>query len=160
MSDQLDEQLSQLMKEATEARHAIPQGDIDDGPHELHAQLLKARQATDKIEDILVRIQGALKSARLTERAAQQDVEDAEAAYVSKPKVSLSGDYATGKEKNAELLLATTDQRIVLRKAERQSTLLRDVLDYVRTLHSGANSARRDIDLRVRLIILQSQLEK
>lgn len=161
LNAELDTILQATISEVTDLRHRVAPGDVDDDPHALHLQLLEARRATDRTEELTAFIARVHSGAQRNLQLKKQEVEDAEAAAMTSQGPNPWGDdYATAKEKNARLLVQTTEQRMALRKAERRLLLLQEVLDFCRQCHRGLNDSRRDLDLRIRLLTLQTSLEK
>lgn len=160
ISADLDEVFKDLIQEVTNLRHKVSgEGDIDDDPRDIHAQLLDARKSTDRVEELVGFVQRVYTTGQRQLAARKAELEDAEIA-ASQGQTSLGDDYSTAKEKNTALMSRTIDQRIAVRKAERRLLVLQEVLDYVRHCYRGLNESRRDLGDRIRLITLQSQLEK
>lgn len=151
--------LIEAITQARATRDDVRAARADDDMDALHAQLVVNRGMIERLE-YLTSTLGFMKSrteVAVAQRKAEYD--DAYMRSATKKAVGFS-DYATAKEKDAHFSLGTVDETIRLRKAE---NVHRDVLaawDYCRTLLRGAEGVQRDMELRVRLISLRSQLER
>lgn len=144
------------IKEAAELRaSAVHDGVPTEGPGELHDQLLVHRRALDRLEDHVAKLSRLKARADRAVREKQDVLEDAEAHADQ-----LREEFSTAKERNAHLAVQTMDQRIALRKVTRQRDEIVEALEYCRTLYRGLDGSRRDLDARIRLITLQTSLEK
>lgn len=148
--------LIEAVKTATDLRDEAKVGGFpSEGPADLHETLLKHRKALDALEEIVART-GRLKArADMVVREKQNVLEDAEVHAET-----LKSEYSTALEKNSHIKAQTVDQRIAWRKAVRQRDQVADAHEYVKTLYRGLDGSRRDLDTRIRLITLQTSLEK
>lgn len=152
--------LMEAIHQARDARDAV-QSEHESGDHieGIHAQLLINRANIERLEYLTSSL-GLIK-ARTEQAVAQRKAEydDAYMHAATKKSVGFS-DYASAKEKDAHFSLGTVEQTIRLRKVE---SAHRDVVaawDYCRSLLRGAEAVQRDVELRIRLISLRSNLER
>lgn len=152
-------QIIETLGEVSEIRKSIHAGSLDDDPSDLHEQLLFNRASIERLEVIVGNL--LLLKARteniLASRQAAYD--DAYMKAATKPSMAL-GDFSTAKEKDATFNLSATEEMFALRKA---SAFHRDVYsawDFSRINLRGAEATQKDIEVRIRLITLNSALER
>lgn len=137
------------------AREVLKDGADLRSPADLHDRLLLCRHVTDQLEEEMAGL--IMFMAKVNQAVADRkgEIEDAEiAAKVPKE------EFASARDKGVMLNAATISARIKLRKAERMQREMASTLEYVRTLHRGADSTRRDVETRLRAVTLTSHLER
>lgn len=154
----LEERASELVKEATEIRRSLPVGSPDDDPRTLHEQMLKARAAMDRVGAVLGDMVMLRARARVDKQKAEADFEDAWNEAATKGSAFKQSEPAA-QERYAHYTLEALDQKAVLRTAERTKELLEAAYEVVRVAYWGCEAARRDLDLRVRLLVTDRRLE-
>jgi hypothetical protein len=155
--EDMDETLKQWRNEAVELRESIPAPSVSDNIHSLHEQIVAARRAQDRLESIVGDL-GLLRS-RLRKLVAelQAEFDDKFAQNVINDRV---GEYSSAKAQDARYSAGALVELRNLRKAKKMLLDVEDVYDYVNLRFRGTDSARRDIDSRIRIINLESQLER
>lgn len=151
--------LISALEEASQARNLVKGGEATDGPSDLHDQLLHNRRQIERLEHLTG--QFLLLKARSAQQVASRKgaYDDAYMAAATKKAVGFT-DYTSAKEKDAHYNLATLAETLELRKA---NALYRDVesaWDFCRILLRGAEGVQRDLELRLRIISLNSSLER
>lgn len=152
------EVMEKAMRECTDLRNSLGDDSIDEGPAQLHEKLLKARKALDRTEYHVAHLGKLHARVSIVVDQRRGFVEDGEAEAMEK--LGKADDFSTAREKNARLTLATLDLHRSLRRAERLKAECLLALDYCRTLHRGLDSTRRDLDTRIRLLTMQTSLER
>lgn len=158
-SKDVPEVLKQTVLDAAECRAAIQTGVSEDDPVEFHTYLVKNRSLIERLEYLTSSL--VLLKSR-TDQAVQHrkgEYDDAYMKAASKPKVGFD-DYTSAKEKDAQFNAAATEELYALRKAEAMHRDVYAAWDYCRILLRGAEGAQRDLETRIRLITLTSQLER
>lgn len=151
--------LVDLVQQARAARDDVRAAKADDGMEELHQQLVVNRAMIERLEYLTSSL-GLMKSrSEQWVSSAKAEYEDAYMRAATKPTVGFS-DYATAKEKDAHFALGTIEQTMALRKAENNHRDVVAAWDYCRILLRGAEGVQRDMEMRIRLISLRSQLER
>lgn len=149
--------LNHAVTSMRDLREEVGIGDQDD-PVSLHDQLKKNRKAMDRAETFVAELGRLHSKAAIAEEDYKGYLEDAEATALQK--AGPAEEYSSGKERNARLAVMVMDERIALRKAARQRAEIQEALDYARTLFRGMDASRRDVETRLRMITLETGLEK
>lgn len=158
MSD-LPQQLAEKVAEALKLREAAYPSD-GYSTKELHDHLVRVRASLDRVEGLqtdLVVLKGKVANKHAILKA---NYEDAWGASATSRRQSFSSDYSSAKERDAHHDLAAMKDKVALRQFE---VVVRDVdtaLEVVRTCHRGLDATRRDIDTRIRLLSVETQLER
>ena len=152
-------ELTKIAAEAVDVRDRMETGTIDDDVVRLHEMLVHNRAGLDRLQAIAAAL--VLRKARASAhlRACQADLDDAYMKAATKKTVGFS-DYATAKEKDAHFSLGTVAETMEQRKAENAFRDVEAVAEFVRTILRAAEGAHRDLELRVRMINLSSQLDR
>jgi hypothetical protein len=138
---------------------AVPR--LDDGPTALHEQLLAARRALDRVEELVVVASRAVTVAHGQWMVRQDALQEAEDRIMSNQNVGRQlGDFSTGRERMALVASKTGVQRVEARRAERTYEVLKSALEQLRIIHRGVNSVRYDCDTRLRLMTFERSLER
>jgi hypothetical protein len=159
MAGGVSQTLIESMQIARAARDDVRAAKADDGMDEMHQQLVVNRAMIERLEYVTSSL-GFMKTR--TEQAVAQrraEYDDAYMAAATKKSVGFA-DYASAKEKDAHFALGTVQETLNLRKAEATHRDVTAAWDYCRTLLRGAEGVQRDMELRIRLINLRSQLER
>lgn len=154
----IEEQLAAWITEAHELRYEIGPGHQGETLLEIHAKLIVARGNLDRLEEILVniiRLNGKLKQAVADAKGKLDDAWDKAA---NGKNIGFSFDGPAPRERYAEYNLRTVHETVEARQAEKVQRQVDTALDVVRTWHRGLDSARRDLETRIRLISLESSL--
>lgn len=163
--DEVINRLNHLLDESVRLRHLVPSipGE-NSGVQEFLAALIAARQASDRIEEIFIRITRL--RARLTRLEAEKRDEH-ESAWASsvvetRGRISFrnSNELVAPREKYAEADLASLEQKRALRSAERLTSYAKEAYEVVRTLLRGLEGMRMDITSIVKAKSLDSALER
>lgn len=155
----LPEKVSQMLTEAATLRESVQGGEITDSPTEMHGRLLSIRAVLDRVEFMVTTLARLrVKVVQIVEDR-QNAYDDAYATIVNKPGQHVA-EFSTGREREAKYSLGTIEERLALRKAQRLDREVAGALEYVRTLHRGIDGTRRDLDTRIRLITLETALER
>lgn len=153
----MDPTLKTWRTEAAELRASVEVSDVTASLDTLHAQLVASRRAQDRLEAILA--DAGLVRARL-----RKLVSELEGVYEDKWRDAMNatriGEYASAKEKDATYATQALQELVNVRRAKRMLADAEEVYDYVQVKHRGMDSARRDIDSRIRMISLAAQLER
>lgn len=153
-----DDKLVRLLDEAYELRHGVTAGDINDSLPLMHAHLVRAGQARDRLDTILatfIRVAGQTRGQMIE---AKDAYEDAWQKVATAKSVGFQ-DYSTAKAKDADVDAKVMGEKFALRRAEKQDREMQSAMDYVKHLHRGVDSVRRDLELRVRIITTESRLQ-
>lgn len=149
-------QLIEVVTTADQLRRSVQQGapQVTDGPVELHIALVQHRKALDSLEAVVART-GRWKAH--ADRLVAERLEALDDAELNATR--LKDDYSSALEKNMHIRTQSLEQRVAHRKAVRFRDEVAEVHQYVTTLYRGLDGSRRDLDTRLRLISLQTQLE-
>lgn len=159
MTDDLPEKLIAYVTEAYELRDAIRAGEPGETLEGLHSALVIARQSIDRLERIVVDLVRIRNRAQNHLALSKEAFEDAVDIAIGKPTPGRLDEYATGREKQAEWHLAAMAELFALRRAERLSRDVDTAVEVAKTIHRGADNARRDLDTRIRLVGLEGRYE-
>jgi len=158
MAERWEEQVAAWVTEAHELRFEIAPGDQTQTLTEIHSLLLAARGNLDRIEEILVslvRMNGKAKQAVADHQNALGDAWDQQAGGRN---VSFSFSDPAPRERYAQYNQRTIHETVEARQAERVHRQMETSLEAVRIMYRGLDSARRDLETRIRLISLESAL--
>lgn len=154
--EDLQSKLTKMVLQATDLRDSVKRDwAVTDGPTDLHENLIDHRKALDSLEVLVAQLVRARSQSDIEVRRAEDALEDAEASAGR-----LLEDFATAKEKNAHLATQTVEERVILRKARRRRDEVASAHDYTKALYWGLNGSRQDLSDRIRLITMQSSLER
>lgn len=160
LSTEIPEALQHAVTVLTDIRAGVTLGADDPqfGPGDLHVQLLMNRRCMDRAETFVAQLGRLYARASVAEEDLKGVLEDAEATAIQE--AGPPEDFSTAKERNARLLVRTFDERIALRKVSRQKAEIGEALEYARTLFRGMDATRRDTETRLRLMTLETGLER
>lgn len=147
------------LKDASHARDMVIGGETDDGPAELHEQLLHNRRQIERLEHLTSQFVLLKSRAAQQVAAAQGAYDDAYMAAATKKSIGF-GDYTSAKEKDAHFNLATVEETITLRRTLALHRDVESAWDFCRILLRGAEGVQRDLELRLRMISLTNSLER
>lgn len=155
------------VEEAVELRYGAaddPLGPLtfpkyEEGPGAFSAAIIRARQRSDRIEEILLRAK------RIKSRLAAKLRDTADEAQDKLDKALVDGqktraDFSTGAERRAEANLKSFDELRAERLARRELAVAEEVVDALTTLHWGLNGWRSDARDILRSFQLESNLER
>jgi len=143
--------------EADELRAAPGEVDIDEHVSGLHERLIRSRRAQDRMETLLAEL-GLIKSrVKMAVVEAQNSYDDQWRNVMERTRI---GEYTSAKERDSTYAAGSIEQLIKLRKAQRMLAEVEEVFDYVQLRFRGLDTARREIELRIRIISLESSLER
>lgn len=157
LSAELAEGLEHAVRTMADLRAEVGIGD-DDAPTSLHDQLVKNRKAMDRAETFVAHLGRLHSRAQVAEADLKGELEDAEAKALQE--AGPAEEFSTARERNARLAVRTLDQRIALRKVARQRAEINEALEFARTLYRGMEASRRDVETRLRMITLQTGLDR
>lgn len=151
--------LVRVLHEASDIRSLVKPGNAEDGPSEIHNQLLYNRAQIERLEFLTSRLV-VLKSrtAQMVAKA-RNAYDDAYMKAATSPKIGFA-DYSSAKEKDAHFNANTIAETMELRKAEATHRDIDATWDMCRMLLRGAEGVQRDLELRMRLITLAGQLDR
>lgn len=158
LSGEIPEALEHAVRSMSDLRNGVGIGTSTAGPADIHIQLLQNRACLDRAETFVAQLGRLHARACIAEEDLKGALEDAEANAIQE--AGPAEEFSTAKERNARLLVRTFDERIVLRKLSRQRAEIWEALDYARTLFRGMDAVRRDTETRLRLITLETGLER
>ena len=141
--------------EAAQLRSTLHPGEVTDSPQEIHGQVLTAQSVVDRIEEF-VGLLTMMKADTAEFVIAAQDELDAAMADVVNNPANRRNEYETAVEKNVKIKAATLNEQVKLRQAEKKDRDVGKVLEYMKTLHWGARGVLRTLELRVKLISMDS----
>lgn len=141
-------------------RASLPVGEDTDGPAHIHQHLLRCRQALDRVEQILVALLHARAAARIKALTARAAKDDAWNTAATKPQVGFKGAGDAAQERYAAYSLTSLKEEIAWREAEKTLIQVEAAYDAVSTIHRGINTVRWTLDNRIRLITLETGLER
>lgn len=125
---------------------------------DLHERLLLSRAAMTRVADLtgeLTLLSGKVKRLLIE---AKGDLEDAEAALVTRTGRRQIEDFSSAKERNARMAAGTLETLRKIRKAEMAQSEVDSALFYARDRHRELDRAVRDIDTRLRIITIESHI--
>lgn len=146
-------------EDATRARELVKPGSVEDGPDDLHEQLLGNRVQIERMEYLVASLTLLKSRSQQSVAASRAAYDDAYAKSATKPSVGFT-DYTTAKEKDAHHNLSAMAELVNLRTAEKTHRDVDSAWDYCRILLRGAEGVQRDLETRIRLITLRSSLER
>ena len=152
----LESKLAALATEAKELRESVVEPKQTDSVSTMHASLLAARRALDRLEAIVADVGRLRARARARVAEAKDEFDEATIQAMQKSKI---GEYSSAEERRMTYKAASFDQFRALRQAEKQEALISEVYDYCYMRYRGLDGARKDLDTRIRLITLQTSLE-
>jgi hypothetical protein len=126
-------------------------------PAELHEALVRARTATDQLELALIHGMNLLRAAEIELDTKRAMVEDAEINALSGVKGT---QFSSAKEKSVEFNLRTLEERRAEREALNNYKQAKHVVDVLRLLHKGVDSARYDLKARLDAVTLTRSIER
>ena len=149
------QRLAEFVGEAQEIRASVPSPREEIDPGEYLHLAARHRQAVDRLEAIygsvmLIRWQSIQRRA-----VAEAALEDAEVDL----QVSFD-DFTSARERDLKIKTLTITRRRALRMAQRDVTDAMEAERFLRLVHSGAESARRDLDSRLRALGIITQFER
>lgn len=153
---ELNPKLAALAIEANTLRELPGVSSESEGISDLHGRLVRTRQAQDRLEAIVADIGRVRSRVRLMVSDAKDAYDDAKITAMQRNRI---GEYTSAEERSLTLKAASFDEYRILKQAERKEAEVTEVFDYCQLKYKGLDSARRDIDTRIRLISLQSSLE-
>lgn len=156
----LGEKLTGFCQEADSHREAARSGDLGDGLRVLHERLLRARAGVDRVEEIVASLGRVRRDTSLTVEGCQDALEDAYARLVTAPSSHGGDQWTTGHERDAQRRLQTVSERLDLRRAQRVDGDVVAAYEYAKVKHRGLLDSCRTIEVRIRLIALEGQLER
>lgn len=160
MNEQLDTEMSGLLEsmctEAEELRHSVSEPSTEETLTDLHDRLVRTRQAQDRIEGILAKLIRLRGKSRRTVRTAKGDLDEKLNTVIRGSRVV---EYSTAREREAVYDLGCFQQKRGLLITERMLAEVEMAHEFVSLLHRGIDGSRRDIDLRIRVVSLESRLE-
>lgn len=145
--------------EARGLRGSLALPDPTDGPNALRRQIVQARSVLDRVEEIVSRL--IQLRARVHDQllVAQFALEDAEAEALKERKLAFA-EYTTRKERYGWIASETVIETGVWRHCQRLYDTVDAALDEAKLMHRGVDAVRRDVDVRLRVIGLERQLER
>ena len=126
-------------------------------PQELHEALILARKATDQLELALIHGMNLLRSAEAELDIARAEVEEAEINALDGVK---NTQFSSAKEKAVEFNLRSLEERKAEREALNNYKQAKHVVDVLRLLHKGVDSARYDLKARLDAVTLTRAIER
>lgn len=153
---QLQDRLAEMCNEAAELRASAGESSTEETLTDLHERLIRCRQAQDRIEEILgklVRLRGI---ARKQARARKDELEDQLSQII---RASRPVEFSSVREREARYDVDAFEQKRAWRNAERTLANVEMAHEFVTLVYRGIDSARRDVEVRVRLVSLDSRLE-
>lgn len=154
----LMEQIKPRVEEARVLRELSP-WDLDDPPMVLHAHLIEVRARYDRVEAILA----TLIEYRTRTRALLNEAREAHEALWDAKATGRKADaleYMAGRERVAHVNVDVIPQRRRLRALERVELVIDGAVESVKLIHRGLDTVRRDLDTRIRLLMLEDRLER
>lgn len=155
--DDMDSSLKAWRDEARQLREIADDIDLSDSVQDLHEQLVNFRRAQNRTEAILA-------DAGLVRSRVRKLTDDLLAAYEDKFAENVlndrTGEYQSAKAQDARYKAGALTELRNLRRAKQMLADVEEVFEFVNIKHRGLDSARRDIDSRIRIISLESQLER
>lgn len=159
LSADLKAELVKAVTTAREARDACPSGTVEDDPGTLHEHLLLTRAQIERLEGLTATLGRIRSRVNGMVEDLKGEYEDAYMQAATSNSVGF-GDYTSAKEKDAHYDLAAIKQKVALRKGQRTFRDVDASWNYCRTLLRGAEGVHRDLEVRIRLITLQGQLDR
>ena len=126
-------------------------------PSELHEALIRARTATDQLELALIHGMNLLRKAEIDLDIARASVEEAEINALDGVKGT---QFSSAKEKSVEFNLRSLEERRAERQALNDYKQAKHVVDVLRLLHKGVDSARYDLKARLDAVTLTRAIER
>jgi len=160
LSSKVAPAIIEALEQASNARNLVKAGSTDDGPADIHDQLVSNRKQIERLEHLTSTFVLLKSRAAQQVAAAKGKYEDAYMGAATKPSLGFNNEYVTAKEKDAHYNLSTVAETLELRRAE---ALYRDVEsahEFCRLMLRGAEGVQRDAELRMRLMSLTSAMEK
>lgn len=155
-----EEKVAALLNEARELRESLPSGSLADTPADIHAQLLKARAVLDRMEQILAHIIVMKNVSAQQSRAAKAEYEDAWGEVATHAAVGFSHENAAPRERYAKYDQSTVKQQVAAREAENYDSRVWMTLDIVKMWHRSIDGLRQDLNTRLRIVSLNTSLER
>lgn len=158
MSDP-DSMMALVEPVVTEARmlRDLPPWDAEDAPMDLHHHLLEVRARYDRVESILATLIERRTRVRALVHEARENHDDVWDTSATTKRTDR--DFMAGRERVAFVNVDVIPQRRLLRRLERTEIVLDGAVESVRLIHRGLDTVRRDLDIRIRLLSLESRLE-
>lgn len=159
--NRLQEVVGEKVREVVDLRSALPAWTEQDMPDEMHRHLLHTRAVQDRIEEIVGWLTVARGRVRTALREAKEKLQDAVSAAATDARVRVKmSEYDSKLEREAVYHTRTTAERMAVSRLERYEELLSQAVDRAYLAHRGVEGLRRDIDLRMRLVALDTRLER
>lgn len=158
MSDELaivPKGLIKLLEEVSSAFEAVHDLGV---PHQgeslsdLHQRLLTTRATMSRVSELvaqIIRLRGRVDQALIERKG---ELEDAEAAILTKATKNLAEDFSSAKERNAKLGAQTLEERRNVRFAERVLADVKSAQEYSTNRLWELDRSVRDIDTRLKIL--------
>lgn len=159
--NRLQDRVREKVHEVVDLRAGLPDWSEQDTPAEIHQHLLHARAVQDRIEEVVGWLTVARGRVRTALRQAQDALDDAIAAAATDSKVRVKmSEYDSKLEREARYSTLTTAERMSVRRLQGFEELLSQATDRAYLAHRGVEGLRRDIDLRMRIVAIDTRLER
>lgn len=165
----VENEVMNLVREALELRHGEagdPDGKLlpvnpSEGDAAVLAMLLRVRQRSDRVDEIMSRLTLAKGRAKRVQDAARFEAEQALAtAQVTNMGRRSFESYSTREERNAEAALDSVEQRRQAHMAERMVSITSDAYEVVKGIHWSLNAIRGDLRATLHSLQFESSLER
>jgi hypothetical protein len=154
--------MESLMTEALTLRSSVHLPKVTDQADEVLVRLQQARQAQDRVEEIMLII-GRSKAMAQRQKTSFENVADDAWANALRNLRALptfrNTEYVGPRERYAEADLSTMEHKANFRRAEEELSYVVEAYDFVRTIYFGLNGVRDDIKDILRKSTFQSRLE-
>lgn len=127
-------------------------------PEDLHERLLVARQVVDSLEFSLVKALMAKSRADHYKAQCAGVVEDAE--ILVEPESTKDFSYLSARQRDIDINGKTIKVRRAFRQASTVASEGYFTVEAIKAMHRGADSYRREIETRLRAIVLTTSLER
>lgn len=147
---------AEIVFNARQAVVDLAKSDTTETPlQDIYERLLTTRRYVDAIEHQLVLCVLARSRVDRLKILAEGEVEDAEIAGAA----GVRKDFESARDRGIEINSRTMEQRRALRRAQAASDEAFSVVRAVQEMHRGADSYRRELEVRIRTVTMLSSLD-
>lgn len=152
--------IANLVGEAADLRRQVSSGTVSDTLTTLHERLVRTRALMDRIEEIVAHLLRMQYAARAKAADAQASLDDKWDEVARRPVMGFSVGDPAPRERYARYNAETLNERVAVRKAERDARMVEGALEVCRWYHQGMRDTRYTLDTRIRLVTMESRLER
>jgi vacuolar-type H+-ATPase subunit I/STV1 len=165
---EVEQTVADWASEALELRHGaagdpkgkLVQAGMFDGSYELADLLLRARQRSDRVDELLAKCTQARARAKRAQSQAQFSAELAYDEATRNNATRRTAEFVSREERKADAALDSLEQRRIAHFAERLVSVTAEAYEVVNQIHWQLESMRKDIRATMHALQFESSLER